>query len=113
MHEKDGQPVAGIGPRRLAMLRAALSQMLARIRPIRTGPSDEPPVDMLLDVGHEYRAKADKLKKTAPRRFNPIGGLDCRFCIPTGANGTSPLCFRIPHARVIHLEAGDEKTVLA
>jgi DNA polymerase (family X) len=75
LHEKDGQAVAGIGPRRLAILRAALSQMLARIRPIRTGPSDEPPVDVLLDVEREYCAKAevDKLRKIAPKRFNPKG----------------------------------------
>jgi len=53
----DRKSVAGIGPRRLAMLRVALSQMLARIRPIRLGPADERPVDVLLDVDREYRAK--------------------------------------------------------
>ncbi len=65
--------VAGVGPRRLAMLRASLAQMLARIRPVRTMPADEPPVDVLLDVDREYRAKAaaDELRKIAPRRFNP------------------------------------------
>jgi hypothetical protein len=75
LHQKDRQAVAGIGPRRLAMLRAALAQMLARIRPIHIGPSDEPPVDVLLDVDREYRAKAaaDKLRKIAPKRFNPKG----------------------------------------
>jgi hypothetical protein len=73
LHEKGRQAVAGIGPRRLAMLRAALAQMLARIRPIHIGPSDEPPVDVLLDVDREYREKAaaDKLRKIAPKRFNP------------------------------------------
>ena len=50
LHEKNGKSVPGIGPRRLAILRAALSQMLARIRPVRTGPADEPPVGLLLDV---------------------------------------------------------------
>ncbi len=47
-----------------------------RIRPTRIGPSDEPPVSVLLDVDREYRAKAaaDKLKKIAPKRFNPKGG---------------------------------------
>jgi predicted flap endonuclease-1-like 5' DNA nuclease len=58
LHEKDGKPVAGIGPRRLAILRAARSQMLARIRPVRTGPTDEPPVNVLLDIDREYRAKS-------------------------------------------------------
>ena len=73
LHEKNANTVAGIGPRRLAMLRAALAQMLARIRPARTGPADEPPVDMLLDVDREYRTKvaANQLRKIAPKRFNP------------------------------------------
>jgi predicted flap endonuclease-1-like 5' DNA nuclease len=75
LHQRGGQSVEGIGPRRLAILRAALSQMLARIRPIRTGPSDEPPVDVLLDVDREYRAKAaaNELRKIAPKRLNPKG----------------------------------------
>ena len=46
LHEKSANDVAGIGPRRLAILRAALAQMLARIRAVRTGPADEPPVDI-------------------------------------------------------------------
>jgi predicted flap endonuclease-1-like 5' DNA nuclease len=100
LHEKVRQSVAGIGPRRLAMLRAALSQMLGRIRPIRTGPSDEPPVDMLLDVDREYRANAaaDRLRKIAPKRFK--ARLGCQSCIPTAATGTSLYCIRIPHARM-------------
>ncbi len=67
--------VPGIGPRRLAMLRAALTQMLARIRPVHTRPSDEPSVELLLDVDREYRSKAaaKQLKVIAPRRFNPTG----------------------------------------
>jgi len=75
LHEKDRKSVAGIGPRRLAILRAALSQMLTRIRPIRLGPADEPPVDVLLDVDREYRAKvkANELRTIAPKRFNPKG----------------------------------------
>jgi predicted flap endonuclease-1-like 5' DNA nuclease len=75
LHEKDGKSVAGIGVRRLSMLRAALSQMLARIRPIRTGPADEPSVDVLLDVDREYRAKVKgkELRTIAPKRFNPKG----------------------------------------
>ena len=74
LHEKDVS-VPGIGPRRRAMLRAALGQMLARIRPVRTGPTDEPTVDVLLDVDREYRekAKAKRLKTIAPKRFNPKG----------------------------------------
>jgi hypothetical protein len=73
--DKGAGSVAGIGPRRLAMLRATLNQMLTRIRGRRLRPSDEPPVDMLLDVDREYRSKtqANQLKKIAPKRFNPKG----------------------------------------
>jgi hypothetical protein len=72
LHEGT-KSVPGLGPRRRMALRAVLAQMLARIRPIRTGPTDEPTVDTLLDVDREYRAKteADQLKKIAPKRFNP------------------------------------------
>ena len=75
VHERRAKAVAGVGPRRMAILRAGLSQMLARIRPMRTGPADEPPVAALLDVDREYRAKvqANQLRKIAPRRFNPKG----------------------------------------
>jgi hypothetical protein len=75
LHEAGMPPVPGVGPRRLAMLRAALAQMLTRIRTRRTGPSDEPPVKILLDVDREYRAKADakQLSLIAPKRFNPKG----------------------------------------
>jgi predicted flap endonuclease-1-like 5' DNA nuclease len=75
LHEKSANAVAGIGPRRLAILRAALAQMLARIRAVRTGPADEPPVDMLLDIDREYRTKAtaNELRTIAPKRFNPKG----------------------------------------
>lgn len=73
LHEKGAGAVPGIGPRRLAILRAALDQMLRRIRAVRTAPADEPPVALLLDVDREYRAKAkaDQLRKIAPKRFNP------------------------------------------
>jgi putative hydrolase len=43
---------------------------------VRTyAPSDEPNVDVLLDVDHEYRKKAagKELPQIAPRRFNPSG----------------------------------------
>jgi hypothetical protein len=75
LHEKDLNRLPGVGPRRLALLRAALAQMLARVRAIRTGPTEEPSVEPLLDVDREYRskAKADQLKKIATKRFNPLG----------------------------------------
>ncbi|PWB59616.1 MAG: DNA-binding protein [Bradyrhizobiaceae bacterium] len=74
LHEKDVR-VPGIGVRRLALLRAAVGQMLARVRAVRTRPADEPDVAMLLDVDREYRtrAAAKTLRTIAPKRFNPRG----------------------------------------
>ncbi|MCK6449494.1 MAG: helix-hairpin-helix domain-containing protein [Alphaproteobacteria bacterium] len=75
LHEAEPKPVPGIGPRRLRLLRAALAEMLARIRPARIAPAAEPPVAMLLDVDREYRARAQagELRKIAPKRLNPAG----------------------------------------
>jgi len=75
LYDPDAKKVAGIGPRRVSMLRASLAQMLARIRSVRTPPADEPAVDVLLDVDREYRAKigTDQLRTIAPKRFNPKG----------------------------------------
>ena len=73
LHDPTRKNVAGLGPRRLAMLRAALSEMLARIRPRRAEQAQEPRVDLLLDVDREYREKAEsgQIPKIAPKRFNP------------------------------------------
>jgi hypothetical protein len=73
LHERGAATIPGVGPRRLAALRAVLGQMLARLRPLRISRSDEPPIDMLLDIDREYRAKAQTnvLPKIAPKRFNP------------------------------------------
>lgn len=79
-HEGRLESLAGIGGRRAAAIRAALTQMLDRTRALRrrhpAAPSDDaPPVAMLLDVDREYRerAEAGKLPTIAPRRFNPEG----------------------------------------
>jgi len=64
--------VAGIGPRRSSAIHAALTELLGHQRKLRT-QGREPPVDILLDVDREYRARADKLPKIAPKRFNPQG----------------------------------------
>jgi len=74
-HDGRLEEVSGVGPRRARMIAAALGQMLQR-RPAR--PRDaapEPDVELLLDVDREYRRKssAGKLRKIAPRRFNPSG----------------------------------------
>lgn len=74
-HDGRLASVPGIGPRRAAMVRAALADMLARTRPRRLAAGEEPSVATLLDVDREYRDKsaADALPKIAPRRFNPEG----------------------------------------
>lgn len=79
-HDGRLESLAGIGGRRAASIRAALTQMLDRTRALRRRhppvPTDDaPPVAMLLDVDREYRerAAAGKLPTIAPRRFNPEG----------------------------------------
>jgi putative hydrolase len=69
------EKVAGIGPRRAAMIAAVLANMLRRGRPPQLGTVPVPPIDMLLDVDRLYRQKAaaGELKTIAPRRFNPSG----------------------------------------
>jgi hypothetical protein len=69
------EQVPGFGHRRIAMTRAGLASLLARVRrppPLR---SEEPTVGTLLDVDREYREKAaaGELLKIAPKRFNPRG----------------------------------------
>jgi predicted flap endonuclease-1-like 5' DNA nuclease len=78
-HDGRLEALKGLGSRRTAIIRDSLNRMLGRVRPGRpAGPmprADEPPVDMLLDVDREYRAKAEggELRTMAPRRFNPGG----------------------------------------
>lgn len=66
----------GLGPRRIAGIRMALAEILARRRPRPvTDTSAVPTVAQILDVDKEYRAKAEagKLPAIQPRRFNPQG----------------------------------------
>jgi hypothetical protein len=72
-HDGRLEQVPGFGHRRAAMVRAALAEMLARVRRLPLVPHEEPPVDLLLDVDREYRkrAAAGDLVKIAPKRFNP------------------------------------------
>jgi hypothetical protein len=73
--------VPGIGPRRVALIRAALASLLGHprryppaFRPAAApAPPGEPGVGLLLDVDREYRDKAaaGALPRIAPRRFNP------------------------------------------
>jgi putative hydrolase len=71
-HDGRLASVAGIGPRRTAIIRGALGNMLGRPRP-RLRSIVEPSVAILLDVDDQYRreAEAGRLPKIASRRFNP------------------------------------------
>lgn len=76
-HDGSLEALPGVGPRRAAMVRAALAGMLSRTRPPRAlaAGGQEPGVGMLLDVDREYRegAGSGRLPTIAPRRFNPSG----------------------------------------
>jgi putative hydrolase len=73
-HDGRLAKVPGFGERRAAMVRAALAAMLGRVRPADV-PVPEPPVEQLLRIDEEYRegAAAGRLRRVAPRRFNPTG----------------------------------------
>ena len=74
-HDGRLETVPGIGPRKATSIRASLAALLARRR--RRGGEDheEPPVSVLLAVDEAYRreAEAGRLRRIAPRRFNPEG----------------------------------------
>ena len=76
-HDGRLETLAGVGAKRLAGIRDSLAHRLGRVRPpaVDGARANEPPVAELLDVDAEYRreAAADRLKKIAPRRFNPSG----------------------------------------
>ena len=67
--------VSGLGPRRVASIRASLAAMLGRARERSPVDRAAPSVAMLLDVDAEYRRKSARgeLALIAPRRFNPAG----------------------------------------
>lgn len=74
-HDGRLEQVPGVGPRRVAAVRAALSTLLGRRTRGRHLGDDGPPVDVLLDVDRDYRRQAASgaLPTIAPRRFNPEG----------------------------------------
>jgi putative hydrolase len=71
----DGRLAAlpGVGRRRAAAIAAGLAARLGRARGVVARPPAEPSVGVLLDVDREYREKADRLPRIAPKRFNPAG----------------------------------------
>ena len=79
MAAHDGRltDIEGFGPKKLQGIIDSLTARLGRIRKQThaAGPEavNEPPVAELLDVDREYReaAKASRLQRIAPHRFNP------------------------------------------
>ncbi|AIO70954.1 helix-hairpin-helix domain-containing protein [Burkholderia oklahomensis] len=78
VHDGRLATVEGLGPRRIAGIRAALEDLLSRRRGRqalmrRATPALEPPVSVLLDVDRLYREKAaaGTLPMIAPKRLNP------------------------------------------
>jgi hypothetical protein len=71
----DGRLAAlpGVGTRRAAAIAAGLAARLGRPRGVPVRAAAEPSVLMLLDGDREYREKAGRLPRIAPRRFNPTG----------------------------------------
>ena len=68
--------IRGFGPRRLLAVSESLAGRLGRrARRVAASHGEPPPVGELLDVDREYRAQAaaGKLRRIAPRRFNPEG----------------------------------------
>jgi DNA polymerase (family 10) len=76
-HDGRLQKLAGIGSKRLAGIRDTLAQRLGRLpKPPSSSPlSNEPSITEVLDVDRQYRreAHAGKIKRIAPKRFNPTG----------------------------------------
>jgi putative hydrolase len=68
------ETVPGIGVRRVAAIRNALTALLGSARRRRdAAPAEGPDVGLLLEVDRQYseQAGADQLPMIAPRRFNP------------------------------------------
>jgi putative hydrolase len=74
-HDGRLERMPGLGPKRLAGIRASIAHRLERVRPAAGAGNDAPSVDEILDVDREYldKASAGALTKIAPRRFNPAG----------------------------------------
>jgi len=74
-HDGRLETVEGMGRRRSAIVRAALGERLGRRRVRTHASSIPPPLQMLLSVDQEYREEeaAGRLRKIAPKRFNPTG----------------------------------------
>ncbi|MEJ2636011.1 MAG: helix-hairpin-helix domain-containing protein [Calditrichia bacterium] len=84
-HDGRLEEISGFGSKRIQALQDILAGILSRSGKRRSwrsgqgasseGTREQPAVALLLEVDSEYRRKAEqgKLKKIAPRRFNPEG----------------------------------------
>jgi putative hydrolase len=74
-HDGRLAKVPGLGRRRVAAVRAALTERLGRQRVRALLQAKPPPIALQLDVDREYREKAEagSLRRIAPKRFNPTG----------------------------------------
>jgi hypothetical protein len=74
-HDGRLAEVPGFGKKRIAGVKESLAARLGRGAQPVSKPSKTPAVSELLDVDREYREKADagRLRKIAPKRFNPTG----------------------------------------
>ena len=74
-HDGRLADVPGFGPRRAAMVRGALAELLPRLWPSPSRQMEEPDALAVLDVDREYREKAAAglLRRIRPKRFNPTG----------------------------------------
>jgi DNA polymerase (family X) len=75
-HDGRLAEIAGVGEKKLAGIMDSLATRLGRVRvPVRLPATDAPAVEELLDVDREYceLAALGKLRRIAPRRFNPRG----------------------------------------
>jgi DNA polymerase (family 10) len=79
-HDGRLAKVEGFGDSRVEAVRVGLAGMLSRAGQLRareavlgTEPAGQPSIAMLLDIDREYRerARAGKLRRIAPKRFNP------------------------------------------
>jgi DNA polymerase (family X) len=72
-HDGRLASIAGLGEKRLAGIRDSVAARLARLRPPPDLSAEQPSVEELLGVDREYRreAAAGRLRRIAPRRFNP------------------------------------------
>lgn len=100
-HDGRLQQVPGFGARRVTMVRSALAELLARVRPPPLRVSDEPNVGVLLDVDREYREKAASgaLRKIAPKPPTRAAKPGCRSCTLCVDPGTSPRSVPTRHSR--------------